>query len=124
MIDLVYSFFKSQQDKLQDAKIEFNDTKVDQAHAETLSLQLQHERLKLVTMAMWELIRDHTGLMESDLKKYVEMVDLKDGKRDGRVKRFDDIKTCPSCKRTILRSSLTCAYCGKPIPLKSVFDGV
>ena len=75
-------------------------------------------------MAMWEMIRDHTGLMESDLKKYVEMVDLKDGKRDGRIKRFNEVKPCTTCKRNILRSSLVCAYCGEPIPLKSAFDGV
>jgi rRNA maturation endonuclease Nob1 len=65
-----------------------------------------------------------TGMMESDLKKYVEMVDLKDGKRDGRIKRIDELKRCSSCKRNVLRSSMVCAYCGEPLPLKSAFDGV
>lgn len=124
MIDLIYRIFKDSKDDLQDARIKFNDTKVDEAHERAVSLHLQHERLKLVTMAMWEMIRDHTGLMESDLKRYVEMVDLKDGKRDGKIKTVDELRACSSCKRDILRSSLVCVYCGKPVPLKSAFDGV
>lgn len=124
MIDLIYSFFKEQNDKIQDAKIEFNDVKVDEVHGKATSLELQHERLKLVTMAMWELIRDHTGLTESDLKRYVEKVDLMDGKRDGRVKMTDDVTVCNECDRKVLRSSLVCVYCGKPVSLKKVFDGI
>lgn len=124
MIDLIVELFKQQHDKVQDAKIKFNDVKVDEANGRSNSLELQHERLKLVTMAMWELIRDHTGLTESDLKRYVEKTDLMDGRRDGRVKRNDEIMTCPACNRKVLRSSLVCVYCGEAVPLRKVFDGV
>lgn len=124
MIDLISAFFKEKKDEIQDAKIHFNDVKVDEVHGKAVTLELQHERLKLVTMAMWELIRDHTGLTESDLKRYVEKIDLIDGKRDGRITRFDELTTCPACSRKVLMSSLVCAYCGTPLPLKKVFDGI
>jgi hypothetical protein len=61
------------------------DNKADSLEARLQELEQRHEQLKLVTLAFWSLLRDHAGLLESDLRKYVEKIDLLDGKQDGKV---------------------------------------
>jgi hypothetical protein len=79
---------------------------------EALALEVRYERLRLVTIAMWTLLKEHTGLTEADLRKYVMDVDLIDGKADGKLSRSTGIIECPSCNRKIVRSALACVYCG------------
>lgn len=98
-----------------------NDVQLSQAesHArltglgeEALSLEVRYERLRLVTVALWKLLKDHTGLTEADLRRCVTEVDLLDGAADGKIGRKKGAIDCPSCSRRILRSSLVCVYCG------------
>jgi hypothetical protein len=50
-------------------------------------LEQRYERMKLVTAALWQLLKAHTGLTDADLKQYIEKVDLADGKLDGKIAR-------------------------------------
>ena len=70
-------------------------------------LTQRHEQLKLVTMAMWTLLKEHCGLTESDLRKYIEQVDMMDGKLDGRINTKEQCK-CSGCQRTLLTTALAC----------------
>lgn len=79
---------------------------------ESLSLEVRYERLRLVTAAIWKLLKDHTGLTEADLRRCVMELDGLDGSVDGKVDRKKGVINCPSCERRILRSSLVCVYCG------------
>jgi hypothetical protein len=80
---------------------------------EALAFELRYERLRLVTVALWKLLKDHTGLTEADLRRYVMDVDLLDGKADGKIDRNKGIINCESCNRRIKRSALVCVYCGE-----------
>ena len=84
-------------------------------------LERRHEQLKLVTLAMWTLLKEHSGLTEGDLKKYIEKVDLMDGKLDGKAHTKEKVH-CGGCDRYILATALACPYCGQALKVKSPFS--
>jgi hypothetical protein len=75
-------------------------------------LEQRYERMSLVTNALWQLLKAHTGLTDTDLKKYIEKVDLADGVRDGKITRAKGAMDCPHCSRRVLKSATVCAWCG------------
>ncbi|ESP90578.1 MULTISPECIES: hypothetical protein [Pseudoalteromonas] len=130
MIDFIWDMFQHRQiGKVQDGlrnnleKDKYQDGKITSNEARLRELERRHEQLKLVTMAMWTLLKDHSGLTEGDLKKYVDKVDLMDGKADGRVNTKEQ-SDCNDCGRTILTTSLACPYCGGGLKRKSAFSRV
>jgi hypothetical protein len=86
--------------------------KVSDARIDIASLQRDHEKLKLITIALWELLKEHTSLTDSALKAYVEQVDEEDGRRDGKASTKVTRHTCDDCGHSIPTSALACAYCG------------
>jgi len=52
------------------------------------------------------------GLTETELKKCIEELDLKDGQLDGKVDWKKYFTNCADCGRKILKSVLVCVYCG------------
>jgi hypothetical protein len=75
-------------------------------------LEQRYERMRLVTNALWQLLKDHTGLTDSDLKRFIEKVDLADGKADGKMSAHTGAMDCPKCSRRILKSAAVCPWCG------------
>lgn len=75
-------------------------------------LEQRYERMRLVSNALWQLLKEHTGLTDADLKRYIEKVDLADGKLDGKMARNTGAMDCPKCSRRILKSATVCAWCG------------
>ena len=129
LIDFIWDIF--QQAQLNDLnkgiesnleKSKYQDGKISNSEARLRELEQRHEQLKLVTMAMWTLLKDHTGLMEGDLKKYIEKVDLMDGKADGKI-NLKEKSDCRGCGRVILVTSITCPYCGDRLNKVSSFSG-
>ena len=127
MIDFIFDLF--QQGQIHNAKAEielgkvkdkYQDQKITSSDVRLKDLEQRHEQLKLVTMAMWTLLKDHTGLTEGDLRKYIEKVDLMDGKADGKI-NTKERSDCLNCGRTVLSTSLACPYCGGKLNRKSSF---
>ena len=75
-------------------------------------LENRYERMRLVTNALWQLLKEHTGLTDGDLKRFIERVDLLDGKADGKISRLTGAMDCPECSRRILKSAALCPWCG------------
>jgi hypothetical protein len=130
MIDLVWDLFQHgqisnlQQGKLAQIEKERNQDANAQRLEDRLSeLEQRHEQLKLVTLALWALLRDQSGLKESELRRYVEQVDLLDGTRDGKASRKAETASCSGCSRTVMGTSKVCVYCGAPLRLQSMFSG-
>lgn len=78
------------------------------SNAERLEDRL--DRLILVNMALWSLIREKTGLTEEDLLARVQQIDLADGQRDGKATRPP--VRCPECDRVMSPRHKRCLYCG------------
>jgi hypothetical protein len=78
--------------------------------------ELQHEveRLRMVTEALWRILREKHGLDEQELVRQITALDLEDGKFDGRV-ATQPPKPCPKCGRTLSKSRPRCLFCGEPI---------
>ena len=76
-------------------------------------LEQKHEQLKLVTLAMWQMLKSHTGLTDNDLKKFIREVDLSDGELDNRVAHVEAGKKCMICSHKVPKNSTRCLYCGE-----------
>lgn len=129
MLDLFWDLFQQGQiHTLQSSRLgqlekeKAQDNKSAALEARLQDLEQRHEQLKLVTLAFWSLLRDHSGLMEADLRKYVEKIDLLDGKQDGKVATHPEKLECTGCGRTVLGTSNVCAYCGTALKRKNVFS--
>jgi hypothetical protein len=87
-------------------------------------LEQRYERMKLVTAALWQLLKVHNGLTDEDLKRYVEKVDLADGKLDGKIDRKGSAMDCPRCNRRILKSASVCPWCGHRAESGNAFEAI
>lgn len=86
--------------------------------AQTLGQRLDEterrlDRLSLACQALWELLSERTGLTQQQVYGKMEEIDLRDGKRDGRMS--GTVSTCESCNRTINSRNSICVYCGCPV---------
>ena len=81
-------------------------------------LEQRYERMKLVTAALWQLLKAHTGLTDADLKQYIEKVDLADGK----IERKGGAMDCPHCSRRILKTAVVCPWCSKRLRVGDAFE--
>jgi hypothetical protein len=115
MIDFIDIFDVYQQGKIAGLGSLQADTgrRVTNTGDKLRELEQRYERMSLVTNALWQLLKAHTGLTDADLKKYVEKVDLADGVRDGKVTRNKGAMDCPKCSRRVLKSATVCAWCSE-----------
>ena len=81
---------------------------------EVAELQGEVERLLLITEALWRILKEKHGLEENELVKQITLIDLEDGKLDGR-KPTAAPKPCPKCNRMLARNRPRCLFCGEPI---------
>jgi hypothetical protein len=77
------------------------------------------ERLMLATQAMWELVREHTGLGDEHLLAKMAEIDSRDGMIDEKIGA--ETIDCPHCGRKTNTRSGACFYCGKPVRDSHVF---
>jgi len=77
------------------------------------ALERDHERLKLITMALWEILVDRMGLDEEELRRRILELDRLDGREDGRLRLREPPKKCSACERPMLRTAAACPYCGE-----------
>ena len=77
------------------------------------SLERDHERLKLITMALWEMVAERLQIDEEELRRRVLELDRIDGREDGRLRVKGPPRECRACGRTMLKSAAACPYCGE-----------
>jgi hypothetical protein len=80
------------------------------------------DQLLIVCAAMWELVRERTGLTENDLVNKIAEIDARDGTADGKI--TPKPRHCPKCQRVIFPKHRRCLYCGCEAPVDSVFGTV
>src|SRR5688500_9336994 len=114
-----------QSEQILDTKAAQSETRgrVTDLDDERRDLERRYERLRLVTVAMWALLKEHSGLTEADLRKFVNQIDLIDGKLDGKLSRNKGVIDCQKCERRIVKSALVCVYCGTANSTGEPFHG-
>ncbi len=85
-------------------------------------LEERVDRLALLSMAMWTLLKKNTELDDEELMKQVTALDLQDGKLDGSV--YASVIECPECHRPVSRRHRKCLYCEHDLGSNGAFDGV
>ena len=85
-------------------------------------LEQRVDRLALLSMAMWTLLKKNAGWTEEELLQQVTALDLQDGKMDGQVQNA--VIECPQCHRPVSRRHRKCLYCEYELESDGAFDGV
>lgn len=129
MLDLIWNLFQDDDIKRlrsgvanRTAQSETLRSEVGSIEARLLELEKRHEQLKLVTLALWRLLKDRVELSESNLKKYVESTDLLDGAADGKVDLMKELVKCSGCGRSLLNTAIVCPYCAANNTSGNAFD--
>lgn len=84
-------------------------------------LNLRMDRMLLVLDAMWSLMREN-GLTDEDLAARIREIDEADGTLDGR--KTPHPVECPHCNSKVSPGRSTCTFCGEPIEVTDLFDGI
>jgi len=86
-------------------------------------LEERIDKLSVINYALWTLLQEKVGLTESELLERVKVVDLTDGRMDGKV-RQQEVAQCTSCGRAMSRRHVRCMYCGEENLTIGAFDSV
>ena len=81
-------------------------------------LEMNLGKTLMICEALWELLRDKTGLTQDDLYQKLYEVDMRDGTLDGQNQA--KVRGCPSCNRPVSGRHVACLYCGHVLD-ESVF---
>lgn len=88
--------------------------------AEVRDLQGKVERMSLTCQAMWELLREYTGMSEQTILERIKEIDLRDGKEDGKMS-ITQVE-CPNCGKLNNSRRSSCVYCGQEFIRMHVFE--
>ena len=83
------------------------------------ALEHRYERMHIITVALWALLKERTGLTDGDLKRFVANVEASEAKSRGATGTM----TCPKCSRIIRKSATRCVWCGASITDGDAFQG-
>jgi hypothetical protein len=113
VIDLIFALFSEMEQQDASARNKGGKAPAVSRNPTVDKLQRDHERLKLVTAALWQMLKDKTGATDDELRRYVEQVDLMDGRLDGKLRAPRELRDCEGCGRRILNSAAMCLDCGE-----------
>ena len=88
-----------------------SQSSVNDAKTDIAMLEHEVERLLMITEALWQILKEKHGCDEEELMRRVAVIDLADGKLDGKVAKSPPME-CPGCQRALNRRHHTCLYCG------------
>jgi len=81
------------------------------------ALEHRYERMQLIMLALWSLLKEHTGLTDSDLKRFMHDAEASNASRGSAV------MTCEQCHRIIRKSATRCVWCGAAVNTGNAFQG-
>jgi len=111
--DLIQHYQIGQLDKRLDL---VQNSSADEIAARRANLHLTEkvEALALVSRALFELLRETTGVSEDRLRAKITEIDLRDGQADGKMTPIP--KKCPKCEAMMSPRFGRCLFCGHVDP--------
>lgn len=110
MFDILYNLHQNTRIAGAEAKAGAGLRQVERAGDRIAELEDRLDRLSLLNLALWTLLKEKTGLSESELAARVEEIDMRDGRLDGKV--AGGVVNCPDCERPLAKRHRRCLYCG------------
>jgi len=95
------------------------DTRLTGTTDRLTALEHRYERMQLVLVALWALLKAHTGLSDSDLKAYMRNVEAANSGAAGKPA----VIKCENCHRIIRASATRCVWCGATVNAGNAFQG-
>ena len=102
------------------AMIADNHASLKEASGDLGDLTLLVRKMALVNQALFELLKERTGISDEDLRRKIREVDLRDGSEDGKLNARS--LRCPKCGGTVTAGSLSCKTCGATIAPKYPYE--
>ena len=112
----------SQQARQAESAARRSESRAGEVVREMAVLMERLDKLILINMAMWSLIKNRLGLSEEDLAKMAQEIDLRDGIPDGKVTRKG--KKCAKCGRTLSVRHRKCLFCGSESLSETVLENI
>jgi hypothetical protein len=81
------------------------------------ALEHRYERMQLVMLALWSLLKEHTGLTDADLKRFLHNAEATANSPGAAI------MTCEHCHRIIRKSATRCIWCGAAVNTGNAFQG-
>ena len=83
-------------------------------------LQVDVEKILMITEALWNILKEKHGYEDDDLLRMVQDIDLRDGQLDGKVAKQPN-PPCTNCGRTLMGRHPVCLYCGS-VAIRAPFE--
>ena len=83
------------------------------------ALEYRYERMHVVAVALWALLKEHTGLTDGDLKRFVQQIEESESKN----REASATMACEKCHRVNRKSATRCIWCGATIATGDAFQG-
>ena len=122
MFELFYDLYQDSKINRAQYAAERGEQTAQSARDAVRQLEERVNKLTLINMALWSLLKETAGLTEEALAKRVEEIDLADGQIDGRMR--PRLQACPQCAQTLSQRHNRCLYCGYAPDETGVFGGV
>jgi hypothetical protein len=111
---MIWELFQQRQIKSARNSADMAASAANQTRNDVAELEAVVDSLTLTCQAMWELLREKGSLTDEMLMQRMQDVDLRDGKRDGKM--GTQASTCPACSRLSNPRHERCLYCGGLLP--------
>jgi hypothetical protein len=121
MFDILYDLHQNGKIGEASAKANAGLRQAERAGDRVGDVEERLDKMALLNLALWTLLREKLGVTDEELAKRVEELDLRDGKLDGRVQGTPI--DCPDCARPLHQRHRRCLYCGFSLP-HSGFEAV
>lgn len=101
-----------QEIRLNDLRAQQGDTKssLNSTAGDVDDLHRHVRKLALVSQALYELLKESTGITDEDLRRRIELIDKRDGAADGKLDAAP--LKCPKCGGAVTAGGLSCKTCG------------
>lgn len=96
------------------------NSRADRATVRAAEAEQKLARLQIVTQAMWEFLRERAELTDEMLEAKILEIDLRDGKKDGKM--GTEVVNCSQCQRKTGVRRRSCFYCGAELEATHVVE--
>jgi len=110
-------------------EIQLNDLRAQQHSADSsqrradddlAELARQVRKIALVNQALYELLKEKTGISYEELRRKIDDIDRRDGVLDGKL--LPKPVVCPKCGTMVTAGALSCQNCGAKVAPKYPFS--